>query len=149
MSRSIGLDVRPTPLYDLPALDGDGFDRLMCQLEELGSSDLSTPAESLRVTLQGAAEEGWAFDDAWGTAMRRLQPSQAGGVIDLDEQRELAEARVLLEEDRPLFQAAFEGRDMTLRERGQRVVSAWGRTGYLQHGAQNGRPPASRRNLAA
>jgi hypothetical protein len=130
-------------------LDVDGFDQLMAKLEGLGSSDLSAPAALARVTLQGAAEEGWAFDPAWETAMRRLQPSQAGGIIDLDEQRELAEARVLLEEDRPLFHAAFEGREMTLRERGQRTVSAWSRTGYLQPRVQDRAGAGVPRSIAA
>jgi hypothetical protein len=125
----------------------DGLERLMTQLEGLGSSDLSTPAETLRVTLQGAVQDGWAFEPAWETAIRRLQPSQAGGIIDLDEQRNLAEARILLEEDRPLFQAAYERREMTDMERAQRLNRTWARTEDLQPRAQ--RPAARARGIAA
>ena len=72
-----------------------------------------------RLTLQGAREQGWGFEQAWATAMARLQPSQAGGAIDPVEAAELREDRRLLEEDQPLFRAAYERRDPTIMERAQ------------------------------
>jgi hypothetical protein len=55
--------------------------------------------------------------------MARLQPSQAGGTIDPVEAAELREDRRLLEEDRPIFQAAYEGREPTTMERARRLVA--------------------------
>lgn len=80
-----------------------------------------------RLTLQGARDRGWSFDEAWGAAMSRLQPSQAGGAIDETAARELREDRQLLEEDRPLFRAAYEGREATPIERARRLAAVSGR----------------------
>lgn len=77
----------------------------------------------VRLTLQGARERGWSFEDAWSAAMNRLQPSQAGGVVNASLAAGLREDRQLLEEDRPLFHAAFDDRDPTLRERAQRLAA--------------------------
>lgn len=78
----------------------------------------------VRLCLQGAHGEGWAFERAWATAMKRLQPSQTGGVINPAEAAMLREDRRLLEEDRSLFRAAYEGREPTTMERAQSLARA-------------------------
>jgi hypothetical protein len=113
-------------------LGEDGLQLLLSTLEDVGAGRLAFEVDAARpdnarhlarLTLQGAREEGWDFDRAWSTAMARLQPSQAGGRIDPIEAAELREDRRLLEEDRPLFRAAYEGRDPTTMERAQRLAA--------------------------
>jgi hypothetical protein len=131
----------------------DGFDRLMLALDRDGAGDLPLPGldeagldptssgHYVRLILTGAHEQGWPFDEAWSSAINRLQI--AGTTVDLDHARALAEDRQLLEEVRPHFHAAYEGRDPTPRERAQSVVSAWGRE---DHGRN---PVSARRSKAA
>jgi transposase InsO family protein len=110
-----------------------GLERLLTTLEDVGAGKVAltiddarpdNAAHLTRLCLQGAAELGWSFDQAWSTAMARLQPSQAGGQVDPVEAAELREDRRLLEEDRPLFRAAYEGRPPTTMERAQRLAAA-------------------------
>jgi hypothetical protein len=110
-----------------------GLEKLLTTLEDVGAGKVALTVDDARpdnarhlarLCLQGARAEGWAFDRAWSTAMARLQPSQAGGAVDAVEAAELREDRRLLEEDRPLFQAAYEGREPTTMERAQRLAAA-------------------------
>lgn len=111
----------------------DGLEQLMTTLIDVGAGTLAlsvedarpdNPRHLARLCLQGARDEGWEFDRAWKTAMARLQPSQAGGDVDPVEAAELREDRRLLEEDRPLFRAAYERREPTTMERAQRLAMA-------------------------
>lgn len=77
--------------------------------------------------LTGARAEGWDFDEAWSAAINRLQPSQEGGVFDMDLAAILLEERALIEEDRSYWQASYEDRDMTSRERAYSVAASWRR----------------------
>lgn len=132
-------------------LGGDGLGKLLSTLGSIGSdatlADLEghhLAVENVRMILQGGIERGLPFDDAWATAINRLQPSQAGGVVDHTLARELRESRELLEEDRPVFRAAYEQRPMTTRERAQRVAAAWRRLDL-----PGPRPRAARERRAA
>lgn len=104
-----------------------GLERLLDDLVDAGAGDMALPVNNARhlcrLTLQGALERGWDFEQAWSAAMSRLQPSQAGGSIDAVQAAALREDRQLLEEDRPLFQAIYEGREPTTRERAQRLAA--------------------------
>lgn len=123
---------RSLRFYTVEGLGEDGLERLLSTLEDVGAGKLAFEVDAARpdnarhlarLTLQGARQEGWAFEEAWATAMARLQPSQAGGSIDQREAAELREDRRLLEEDRPLFRAAYEGRSPTTMERAQRLAA--------------------------
>lgn len=116
----------------MEGLGEDGLERLLTTLVDVGAGALAFEVDAARpdnarhlarLTLQGAREEGWTFEQAWATAMARLQPSQAGGAVDPVEAAELREDRRLLEEDRPIFRAAFEGRPPTTIERAQRLAA--------------------------
>lgn len=116
----------------MEGLGEEGLERLLSTLVDVGAGALAFEVDAARpdnarhlarLTLQGAKQEGWSFGEAWATAMARLQPSQAGGRIDPVEAAELREDRRLLEEDRPLFQAAYEGRTPTTMERAQRLAA--------------------------
>jgi hypothetical protein len=109
-----------------------GLEQLLTTLVDVGAGTLALSVEDARpdnsrhlarLCLQGARDEGWDFDRAWSTAMARLQPSQAGGAIDPVEAAELREDRRLLEEDRPIFRAAYERRAPTTMERAQRLAA--------------------------
>jgi hypothetical protein len=104
------------------------WESLMADLTSAGAGPLALPVDNAahltRLTLQGARDRGWTFDDAWNAAMSRLQPSQAGGEIDPFQAASLREDRQLLEEDKPIFRALFEGRDPTPMERAQRLARA-------------------------
>jgi hypothetical protein len=164
--------IRPRRRYYGQALEGDGFDRLISTLESLGSSDLSLPAEQLRMNLQTAAADGLPFELAWEAATHPLDEAlerisaghfdehpgetearalyaddfgykriaKALGITRSQARRrvrssplatleaQLTEDRALIEEDRAIFQAAYEGRDPTVQEKAQRLAAAWGRT---------------------
>jgi len=113
-----------------------GLEKLLTTLEDVGAGKVALSVDDARpdnarhlarLCLQGAREEGWSFEQAWSTAMARLQPSQAGGEVNPVEAAELREDRRLLEEDRPLFQAAYEGREPTTMERAQRLAAVGNR----------------------
>lgn len=129
----------------------DGFDRLMGALDRDGAGALPLPGlddpmpsgEYVRLILGEARERGWEFEDAWPSALNRLQPPIIGGAIEIETAQAMYEDRALLEETRPHWQAAYEQREPTARERAQCVVSSWGRE-------QAGRIPAvARRKEAA
>ncbi len=106
----------------------EGLERLLDALVDAGAGEMALPVDNARhltrLTLQGALERGWDFDQAWGAAMSRLQPSQAGGAVDETAAAALREDRALLEEDRPLFQAAYEGRRPEPIERARTLARA-------------------------
>lgn len=135
-----------------------GLERLLLQLEDVGAGTLglmieesrpANPRHLARLCLQGARDEGWGFEQAWATAMARLQPSQAGGSIDAVEAAELREDRRLLEEDRPIFQAAYEGRDPTMMECAQRLAAGSTRVDEAFRPAAPTLDPVTRALLAA
>jgi len=111
--------------------DAVGLERLSEKLAEAGAGQFALEVDSsrhlVRLCLQGAREEGLGFDEAWKMGMARLQPSQAGGGVDHANARDLREDRRLLEEDRQIFRAAYEGRAPTTIERAQRLVKVSGR----------------------
>lgn len=119
-------------------LDPQGFDRLLTTLEGLGlgaavDEELLTSEHyfalgGVTLILTEARERGWPFSEAWSMAVNRLQPTQAGGNgIDPVQSAELRETRALLEEDRPIWRAAYERREPTTRERAQRLAACWRR----------------------
>lgn len=85
----------------------EGLDRLLGALEQLGMEGDDFPAADLRVTLTEMRRRGWNFDQAWDSAINRLQPSQIGGVVDARLDQELRESRRAIEETRPIFKAAY------------------------------------------
>lgn len=115
--------------------DGVGWERLQQALVAAGAGEMALPVDSAshltRLTLQGARERGWTFDEAWAAAMARLQPSQAGGEVDLAQAASLREDRQLLEEDKPVFRAVYEGRPATPMEKAQRLARV---TARLENG---------------
>lgn len=105
----------------------DGLSQFGDALGQLDSDGLSLPQETTRFILDEARKRNWSFDDAWAAAINRLQPSAAGGTIDGVLESDLRETRAILEECRPHFRAAYEGREPTVRECAEEVVTAWGR----------------------
>lgn len=87
-----------------------------------GLSDPVGTGKYVRLVLTGARERGWTFEEAWSSAINRIQPNGPTG--DLDLVRDLAVERVLLEETQPRWRAAFENRDPTPRERAQCAFAA-------------------------
>lgn len=131
----------------------DGFDVLLSRLDEGGSPRLSLPlleepmrpAEYVRVILQGARDEGWTFEEAWTAAVNRLQPPQAGGAFEDGLGEALREERSLIEENRPMWQAAYEGREVHAADRSHAVFAFWTRDLGAPTGGRRARPrkPAS------
>lgn len=107
----------------------------MLGLGDAGAGELTLPGldqptcapQYVRMVLSGAKAEGWTFDRAWSAAVNRLQPSPLDGVIDSAAVTTLREERGLIEDCRPLWHAAYEGRDPTARERAEVTVAAWRR----------------------
>lgn len=100
----------------------------MASLSSIGAGPLALPVDNAahltRLTLQGARDRGWEFEEAWGAAMARLQPSQAGGYVDEAQAAVLREDRQLLEEDKPMYRAYWEGREPVAYERAQYLARA-------------------------
>lgn len=69
------------------------------------------------------------FEKAWSSTINRIQAPQGEGgfVEDPVIGRVVSEERALLEEDRPRWQAAYERRPLTTRERAVCTVGAWHR----------------------
>lgn len=105
----------------------DGLSQFGDALGQLDSDGLSLPQETTRFILDEARKRDWPFDEAWAAAINRLQVSSIGGTTDPVLQSDLRETRAILEECRPHFRAAYEGREPTVRERAVEVVTAWGR----------------------
>ena len=111
-----------------PTMDDlGGLDSLLATLEQAGSEGMTLTSENVGAILTAAKEHEVPFELAWSRAINRVQASQAGGVVNVTLERTLREDRAMLEESRPFYQAAYEGRDITSRERAQAVASAWRR----------------------
>jgi hypothetical protein len=112
-----------------------GLEELLQKLEDVGAGRMALPVDHARhltrLTLQGALGLGMSFEEAWSTAMARLQPSQEGGEVDEVAAAELREDRRLLEEDRPIFEAAYQGRAPTTMERARSLAAASNRLDVL------------------
>lgn len=116
---------------------GSGFDSLLASLSAIGADTLlplpgvddpTTPADYVRQCLALMGERGVPFEAAWSSTINRIQaPQGPGGSTDPIVRELVLEQRALLEEDRPLWQAAYEGRPLTSRERAVRTVAAWRR----------------------
>jgi hypothetical protein len=119
----------------------DGFDRLYAALEHRVSDGEHLASRNVLTVLSAANERRLPFDEAWSMAINRVQPSQIDGVVDVTLARELRDDRVLLEENRPYYQAAYEGRALTLQERAQTRAAAWRRAPELT----GDRPRAAKR----
>lgn len=124
--------------------DAVGLESLSEKLVEAGAGSFALEVDNarhlVRLCLQGARDEGFDFDEAWKMGMARLQPSQAGGEVDRAKARELREDRRLLEEDRPLFRAAYEGRPPTVMERAQRLAAVSGRVDSMLRPVRHSAP---------
>lgn len=113
----------------------DGFDRLLTSLEQDAAPRLSLPGmdepafatEYVRIILTGAKERGLDFEAAWSMAVNRLQAPADNGLPDPGLEQVLVEERGLLEDARPLWQAAFEGRRATATEKARSVTATWRR----------------------
>lgn len=131
----------------------DGMDDLIAAMEVGGCPPLPLPgvdeplrpAEYVRIVLGGYRDRGFDFDTAYAAAINRLQPSQEGGVIDADLARTLREERALLEEERPIWQAAYEQRPVTNIDRRARSSALNTRL----HGPVTGSRKSRRRREAA
>lgn len=116
----------------------DGIDGLLASLSALGADSLLTlpgvdeptfAGDYMRRALALLREREIPFEDAWSSAINRIQAPQAEGgrIEDPTVGALVLEERSLLEEDRPRWQAAYEGRPMTTREKAVCTVRAWHR----------------------
>lgn len=80
-----------------------------------GVDDPIPSGQYVRLILTGARERGWGFEEAWTSAINRIQPNGPTG--NLPAVADLAVDRMLLEESRPRWQAAYENRDPHAIER--------------------------------
>jgi hypothetical protein len=71
-------------------------------------------SETVRTVLVGAKQRGADFEDAWFWAMRAISPPRTCGP-ELRAERDLD--RKLMHEVKPIWQAAYEGREVTELER--------------------------------
>lgn len=121
-------------------MNGDdlGFDGLLASLSALGADSLLTlpgvdepirAPEYMRRALELLGRDGVGFEEAWSSAINRIQaPQGEGGFIEDPAVGALVlEERALLEEDRPQWRAAYERRAPTTRERALCTVRAWRR----------------------
>lgn len=94
-----------------------------------GVDEPTSAATYVRRVLELMKPRGVEFDEAWSSAINRIQaPQGEGGIIEDSAVRALVlEERALLEEDRPRWQAAYEGRAPTTRELAVCTVGAWRR----------------------
>ena len=133
-------ETSPTALCFRPTvIDGDpGFDSLLASLSAIGAGNLLTlpgvddpiPAGTyMQRALKLLQREGVGFEAAWSSAINRIQAPQGetGRIEDPAVGRLVLEERALLEEDRPRWQAAYERRPMTTREKAVCTVGAWRR----------------------
>lgn len=128
-----------------------GFDDLLASLSAIGADSLltlpgvdepTTASSYVSRVLALMKDRDVPFEAAWSSAINRIQaPQGEGGLIEDPKVAALVlEERALLEEDRPRWQAAYERRPMTTRERAVCTVAAWRRL----DGAGIGRPPPKR-----
>lgn len=115
-----------------------GFDGLLASLSAIGADSLltlpgvdepTTASNYVSRVLAVMQERSVPFEKAWSSAINRIQAPQGdGGLIEDPAVAQLVlEERALLEEDRPRWQAAYERRPMTVRERAACTVAAWHR----------------------
>lgn len=112
-----------------------GFDRLMQSLSAAGAGGLTLPGvddpigapDYMRRVLELGRERGLDFDRAWAEGFTRIQAPQTSGLIDPADAALVREERALLEECRPLWQAAYERREPLALERARVNVRAWTR----------------------
>lgn len=103
-------------------MSGVGIDRLLAGLAADGAASLLLPGvdeeitapEYVRRVLELARPRGMTFDEAWAVAVNRLQVPAIDG---LDVAATVREERTLLEEVKPRWRAAYEGREPSPRER--------------------------------
>lgn len=116
----------------------DGFGDLLASLSAIGADSLlalpgvdepTTASNYVSRALALMKERDVPFEQAWSSAINRIQaPQGEGGLIEDPSIGALVlEERALLEEDRPRWQAAYEHRPMTTRERAVCTVAAWRR----------------------
>lgn len=115
-----------------------GFDGLLASLSAIGADSLltlpgvdepTTASNYVSRVLALMKDRDVPFEAAWSSAINRIQaPQGEGGLIEDPSVAELVlEERALLEENRPRWQAAYERRPMTTRERAVCTVAAWRR----------------------
>lgn len=116
---------------------GVGMNSLLTSLSAIGAcAPLNLPGVDEQITapeyvsrvLALMQQRDVPFESAWSSAINRVQaPQGEGGAIDAGIAVVVQEERALLEEDRPRFQAAYERRPMTTRERAICTVGTWRR----------------------
>jgi len=115
-----------------------GFGGLLASLSAVGADSLlplpgvdepTTASNYVSRVLALMRERDVPFEQAWSSAINRIQaPQGEGGMIEDPAIGALVlEERALLEEDRPRWQAAYERRAMTTREKAVCMVGAWDR----------------------
>lgn len=94
-----------------------------------GIDEPTTASDYVCRVLALMKERDVPFEQAWSSAINRIQaPQGEGGLIeDPALGQTVLAARASLEEDRPAWRAAYEGRQMTSRERATCVVAGWRR----------------------
>jgi hypothetical protein len=94
-----------------------------------GVDEPTTASDYVSRVLMMMRDRDVPFEQAWSSAINRVQaPQGEGGVIeDVSAAQLVLEERALLEEDRPRWQAAYERRPMTTREKAVCTVRAWHR----------------------
>lgn len=131
-----------------PRVSGEdlGFRDLMASLSAVGADSLlmlpgvddpiSAP-EYMRRALGLIQRQGIPFEEAWSSAINRIQAPQGEGGLIADPRvgALVREERALLEEDRPKWRAAYERREPTTREKAVCIVGAWRRFDKSQAGA--------------
>jgi len=112
------------------------FDNLLASLSAIGADSLLhlpgvddpiTASSYLSRALSLMQERAIPFEQAWSSAINRIQAPQRDGVSDPRLAQLVSEERALLEEDRPKWRAAYERRPVTTRERAVCTVAAWRR----------------------
>ena len=118
--------------------DVGAFSRLMTSLSAIGADSLLTlpgvddpisASEYMGRALKLLQGSGRSFDEAWSSAINRIQaPQGEGGFVEDPKVAALVlEERALLEENRPRWQAYYERRAPTARDAALCTVGAWRR----------------------
>jgi hypothetical protein len=94
-----------------------------------GVDEPTSAPDYMRRALTLLRERDLPFESAWSSAINRIQaPQGEGGLVDDPALRSLVlEERTLLEEDRPLWRAAYEQRPVAAHEIHNRDRAAWRR----------------------
>lgn len=115
-----------------------GLDRLLTSLAAIGADtrltlpgvdDPTCPSDYMRRCLALMQDREVPFDMAWSSTINRIQAPQAGdgSILDPTTGELIVEQRALLEESRPYWQAAYEGREVTSIEVAHSRVATWRR----------------------